>query len=515
MMPAAATDKVWAMNAQTVPPGYGTGHLAAWLRSKEGKDKDLLDLDSDSPSGVAVGDWFTKHVDVIGAPREERAPDVSARHWRAQAEEQLAEHARSPSSSSWALSDGPRRRCSEPHEPLPFQIGHAASAGQLLGSTATGRAGGPPQERRSRPAPRSACCSGGCLRAFGRLFGSSGHGSATPSQSAPKFSDPQSALIIFDWDDTLLPTTLLSRYWNDDMSLSADFPDADALTAHAHLVGFVLRTARRIARVAIVTNSMSPWVLSSGQRFLPGLDVEALLKELEIPVYYARRHVESILPEVRKTGEFSYEVEIDRRQGGRVGVDITTERGNPDGPLTITRLEDGGLMAEWNAAHRQSELQVRPMDRIETVNGFRDQLKQRCRQAELLRLSMVRDLLEPDAFVEAKRRDMDACLELFYPSCAWHRNVVSIGDSVAEQQALKQALHQCSSEPRATPEGATGPRPLCKTVNLLDRPTLEQLSSELRLLMVWLGHIVDYGEDFDLRIGMDGLDSLERVLLKT
>jgi len=241
--------------------------------------------------------------------------------------------------------------------------------------------------------------------------------------------------------------------------------------------------------------------------------VEALLKELEIPVYYARRHVESILPEVRKTGEFSYEVEIDRRQGGRVGVDITTERGNPDGPLTITRLEDGGLMAEWNAAHRQSELQVRPMDRIETVNGFRDQLKQRCRQAELLRLSMVRDLLEPDAFVEAKRRDMDACLELFYPSCAWHRNVVSIGDSVAEQQALKQALHQCSSEPRATPEGATGPRPLCKTVNLLDRPTLEQLSSELRLLMVWLGHIVDYGEDFDLR--MDGLDSLERVLLKT
>jgi hypothetical protein len=303
---------------------------------------------------------------------------------------------------------------------------------------------------------------------------------------------------------------LLSRYWNHDLSLDADFPDADALSAHAHLVGFVLRTARRIARVAIVTNSMSPWVLSSGQRFLPGLDVEALLGELEIPVYYARRHVDTILPLVQKTGEFPYEVEIDRREGGRIGVDICSGK---DGPLSITRLEDGGLMAAWNAAHRHSELEVRPMDRIEAVNGHRDQLKLRCREKELLRLSMVRDLVEPDAFVEAKRRDMDACLEKFYPCSAWPRNVVSIGDSVAEQQALKQALHQSSSEPRAAPEGSLGPRPLCKTVNLLDRPTLAQLSSELRLLMVWLGHIVDYGEDFDLR--MDGLDSLERVLLKT
>jgi len=345
---------------------------------------------------------------------------------------------------------------------------------------------------------------------FRRLFTSPGHGTAPPSQSVPKFSDPQSALIIFDWDDTLLPTTFLSRYWNDDMSLDPDFPDADALTAHAHLVGFVLRTARRIARVAIVTNSRSPWVLSSGERFLPGLEVEALLNELEIPVYYARRHIDTILPDVKKTGELPYEIEIDRREGGRVGADIIPS--GQDGPLSISRVEDGGLMAVWNEAHRHSELEVRPGDRIEAVNGCKDQLKQRCRQQELLRMSMVRDILEPDAFVEAKRRDMDACLELFYPSSAFHRNVVSIGDAVAEQQALKQALHQSSSEPRAAPEGALAPRPLCKTVNLLDRPTLQQLSSELRLLMVWLGHVVDYGEDFDLR--MDGLDSLERVLLK-
>jgi hypothetical protein len=219
-------------------------------------------------------------------------------------------------------------------------------------------------------------------------------------------------------------------------------------------------------------------------------------------VYYARSHLNDI--HVEKKGETPYSVEIDRRQGGRIGVDIVQCH---DGSLRVSSMEDTGLMMAWNAAHPDGEFLVRPGDRIVAVNGFRDQLKERCRRQQFLEMTIVRELLEPDPYVEAKRIDMNSCVGKFYPTEHWHRNVVSIGDSVAEQQALKQVLHQSDRE--------TSPlkrRPLCKTVNLLDRPTLEQLSSELRLLMVWLGHVVNYQNDFDLK--MDGLDSLEKVLLQ-
>merc|ERR1712151_399929 len=131
---------------------------------------------------------------------------------------------------------------------------------------------------------------------------------------------------------------------------------------------------------------------------------------------------------------------------------------------------------------------------------------------ELLRITVEREVLEPDPCTESKRRDMEACMEKFYSSKKWHWNVISIGDASSEQRALKQVLHQPSVAP-AVEECPNSKMPLCKTVNLLDHPTLEQLSSELRVLMVWLGHIVEYDQDFDLP--MDGLDGLEKTLFNT
>ncbi|CAE8681647.1 unnamed protein product, partial [Polarella glacialis] len=49
--------------------------------------------------------------------------------------------------------------------------------------------------------------------------------------------------------------------------------------------------ARKNGRVGIVTLAKRPWLTESARIFLPGLDLEKLLDELQIPVFYAFEHV--------------------------------------------------------------------------------------------------------------------------------------------------------------------------------------------------------------------------------
>lgn len=49
----------------------------------------------------------------------------------------------------------------------------------------------------------------------------------------------------------------------------------------------MLLTCRSMAQVAIVTLAERPWVLDSADHFLPGLNLKRLLRDLDIPVYYA------------------------------------------------------------------------------------------------------------------------------------------------------------------------------------------------------------------------------------
>lgn len=92
------------------------------------------------------------------------------------------------------------------------------------------------------------------------------------------------AVILFDWDDTLLASSSIRAVGR--------HPEEDAIR-HAELVEAVLRAARAVARVSIVTMSQRPWVTFSAERYLPGLDLPSLLDELGIGVYYALEEAES------------------------------------------------------------------------------------------------------------------------------------------------------------------------------------------------------------------------------
>ncbi|CAE7395021.1 mtpn [Symbiodinium natans] len=110
---------------------------------------------------------------------------------------------------------------------------------------------------------------------------------------------PEQTWIVFDWDDTLMPTSFLDdlermmpkrglgqRQGSKQAGLPRDCPCFAAMERHADRVRSILRTARSLGNVAIVTMAERPWVPESASQYLPGLDLEVLLSELDIPILY-------------------------------------------------------------------------------------------------------------------------------------------------------------------------------------------------------------------------------------
>lgn len=97
---------------------------------------------------------------------------------------------------------------------------------------------------------------------------------------------PDEPVVIFDYDDTLLPTSFFDRLGTLP-SVGAQLEDAEK---HARQVERMLRTARSHGRVAIVTMANRRWLVKSARRYLPGLDIEALAVELDIPLVFASEH---------------------------------------------------------------------------------------------------------------------------------------------------------------------------------------------------------------------------------
>merc|ERR1719204_2919045 len=88
--------------------------------------------------------------------------------------------------------------------------------------------------------------------------------SAAPPRCLPP--DAQT-VVFFDWDDTLLCTSHLGAYADDNVPtlLQQQLEDLEASVRR------LLELAARLGRVIIVTNAEEGWVQQSAARFLPGL----------------------------------------------------------------------------------------------------------------------------------------------------------------------------------------------------------------------------------------------------
>jgi len=131
---------------------------------------------------------------------------------------------------------------------------------------------------------------------------------STSAESFAELPVRVNCALIFDWDDTLFPTWFATEVvmpCHPDMEgrrLPRESVFAAPLAEHAKVMHRLLCQARRIGRVGIVTLAKRPWVLSSAATFFLEFDFKQVLRDLEIPVVYAReclnsRHVDSAVME--------------------------------------------------------------------------------------------------------------------------------------------------------------------------------------------------------------------------
>lgn len=234
-------------------------------------------------------------------------------------------------------------------------------------------------------------------------------------------------LLIFDWDDTLCPTShvradpLLSldevapcfRRLPGEASWEGEreFSEMRALLEqHADTVRELLVLASGVGRVQIVTLAQPEWVEDSIRHFMPSL--AGLIEELDIQVIHAR----------------SANTPSCQRASLNEGKDL--------GQILKTQA------IAWAARH------------------FYGTGRDGCRAR------------------------------------SW-KNVLSIGDSDVERLALQDVIFR-----RVQTDGEGNWRECrCKTLKLLEEPTLEQLTGQLQSLTSWLIDIAHYDGDVDVDLG--------------
>lgn len=94
-------------------------------------------------------------------------------------------------------------------------------------------------------------------------------------------------------------------------------------------------------------------------------------------------------------------------------------------------------------------------------------------------------------FTMAKQEAMKKVLKKLYGKNAAWKNVLSIGDSTVERNAITEVLW-------AHEDGETNRMPSCKTVKLMEEPSVEQLNAQLLLLSMWLRSMASHHDDFDV-----------------
>lgn len=125
------------------------------------------------------------------------------------------------------------------------------------------------------------------------------------SRSAERLRAPlaTNACIIFDWDDTLCPTTWLQTVLQPTLDHVPKGHYQQEISAIVRELEETLRTACQIAHVDILTQSNVYWVRQSLEYLrLSGVDVEAVLKDLNITFHYADIETAAKAPAKQKGG---------------------------------------------------------------------------------------------------------------------------------------------------------------------------------------------------------------------
>mmetsp|Transcript_19567 Transcript_19567/g.53579 ORF Transcript_19567/g.53579 Transcript_19567/m.53579 type:complete len:290 (-) Transcript_19567:156-1025(-) len=266
------------------------------------------------------------------------------------------------------------------------------------------------------------------------------------SASQEHFNEPEETIIFFDWDDTLCPSGWIEESIADGLCWDKP-PEAERFVQPLRKLDWVahrlLAAARRLGTVVIVTAAEAPWVEMSCKNFLPSLG--PLLRKID--VVYARSVYEELSAASAQTS-------------ARSSAHGNCAPGMYPAGMGRVDTEDSALeAAEAGKDYTGIDLEIDPLS------------------------------WKKVAFRQA--------LTKFYGDGRSWKNVVSIGDAVYEREGLRCTI---STRPSRSRKCRT------KTVKLLQEPTIEDMTRQLKLLYDGIRYIVAYPGNVDIEVTEDDID---------
>lgn len=266
-----------------------------------------------------------------------------------------------------------------------------------------------------------------------------------------------STVIIFDWDDTICPSTFIDQCKVQSLK---DLPLHFQNLLHdiGRAAEQCLLAASQHGQVIIITNSDDGWVHYSCKRYIPNL-----LPYLDkVRIVSARTEYEEFYPDAPlcwKAAAFAHEVneifvEMEERQ---LAMQQSIKSGNGRIPSGLGRNHDSRNQATDMSTSAFESLNS--TDDSSSSDDSRDERKER----------LLRQKRRPSNHHE--------------PIC---REIISFGDSMEERTAVKIVSNQLVALP--------------KSVMFISSPTPEQLIGQLCMLEMHMKYICTHSSALDLEI---------------
>jgi len=276
----------------------------------------------------------------------------------------------------------------------------------------------------------------------------------TPSSSSDAaWNSPSQTVIVFDWDDTLCPSTWISdqhpaiTYFRQPPNVPRFTKPLKELEA---AVVLLLECAMRLGKVIIITNAKQDWVKMSATNFLPG--VLPFLPHMS--QVYAR--------EMWNSFENQQINQIAAKRYSRSPVPKITQSRVDTGIKSLKKNKSSAQLAQVGAKIFPNEM---PCE---------------------------------DPSYSWKKLAFGVELSDFYSEQTWG-NVISIGDANYEREATKVAVECCSPSHK-------NKKSRTKTVKMLNNPSIEELIKQVKRVTTLLPMMVKEDSDIDIELEPEDLD---------
>mmetsp|Transcript_57537 Transcript_57537/g.126328 ORF Transcript_57537/g.126328 Transcript_57537/m.126328 type:complete len:358 (+) Transcript_57537:78-1151(+) len=279
--------------------------------------------------------------------------------------------------------------------------------------------------------------------------------------SQAEYFKPEQTIIIFDWDDTLCPSSWI-RANKKVLSFFKPAPNTEKyqrpLRQLQAQVESLLKMAMKLGTVIIVTNAMDPWVDTSCRNFLP--QITSLVASL--PCVYARSIYETQACEPSK------------QQQSRFGASASASK-SPSTPSG-----KGMALPGLYSANGQNRLGSYGAQLMAQAQRFDEMAPQRWKEMAFE--------MEIDGFYSR------------YSGQSW-KNIISVGDSIFERDAVRRVVGSHSQRQKK--------KCRTKTLKLFDEPDIDELIQQVRVVQEVLSMMVSYDGELDIEIDEEDLKNLD------